>query len=924
MKFRILGPMEVAAEDGAVVRLPSGRARVVLAMLCAEAGREVSSDRLIDLAWNGNPPATSATQLHGLISSLRRAFGSARDAIVTGPDGYLLRADVDLARMRELITLARHGMEGGNLDEPAAILSEALALWRGRPFTGLNSGDLATAGDLIEQEYVSALEDYAETELRRGNHALLTQRLAGWVSAYPLRENLHGSYIIALARSGRQAEAIATYHQLRQHLTEDLGVDPGQRLQALYQQVLSGDLDTPGPDVPRPGQLPATISDFTGRAEQVTTLLDALAGDECQPAALVISAVSGIGGIGKSVLAVHVAHRAAADFPDGQLYVNLAGASADPAVPAEVLARLLRDLGVSPGQVPADADERAARYRSLLAGRRVLIVLDDARDAAQVRPLLPGAAGCAVIVTSRARLADLVGAQRVDLDELDRAEARELFTRIVGAGRVWAEPEAAEQILRSCSGLPLAIRIVAAKLGARPGWSIASVAGRLAAEHDRLAELNCGDLAVRASFRQGFDSLPAAQARAFCLLGTMPFRSFALAPVNALLGLSTAATERTLDALCEAHMLEAPAPDVYRMHDLLRLFATELAGTELDPDERAPALRRLVTWYWAVMHAAAAAIVEGRPLPDFADTDPVAAAPVPVFPDYRDGWEWCQREEGNLTAVIGLAAAQELHAAAIGLAALFAMFALRTSARATWQPAFEAAVGSARATADLRAEAWLLHSLGDVQAVGGDFDAAIDCYEQALANQLRLGRVRAAAGSVNDVAAVYYEQGRYAEALAQFRRATDMVRQEPGPGYLIGVFLANQAECLDAMGRYESALELYDQALEVARESGDRPSRAANMSLRAQTLGRLGRFEEALDQHRAALALHRELGGVGADFVTALDAYGHTLRAAGNQGEAMAAWREAAALAESQSDPRAAQIRERLDLGDGADVVGRR
>ena len=381
--------MEAADEDGAVVRLPSGRARVVLAMLCAEAGREVSSDRLIDLAWNGNPPPTSATQLHGLISSLRRAFGSARDAIVTGPDGYVLRADVDLARMRELITLARHGMEGGNLDAPAAILSEALALWRGRPFTGLNSGDLATAGDLIEQEYVSALEDYAETELRRGNHALLTQRLAGWVSAYPLRENLHGSYIVALARSGRQAEAIATYHQLRQHLTEDLGVDPGQRLQALYQQVLSGDLDTPGPDVPRPAQLPATISDFTGRAEQVATLLDALAGDECQPAALVISAVSGIGGIGKSVLAVHVAHRAAADFPDGQLYVNLAGASADRAVPAEVLARLLRDLGVPAGQVPADADERAARYRSLLAGRRVLIVLDDARDAAQVRPLCP-------------------------------------------------------------------------------------------------------------------------------------------------------------------------------------------------------------------------------------------------------------------------------------------------------------------------------------------------------------------------------------------------------------------------------------------------------------------------------------------------------------------------------------------------------
>jgi DNA-binding SARP family transcriptional activator len=339
MKFRILGPMEVAAQDGTVVRLPSGRARIVLAVLCADAGREVSSDRLIDLAWDGNSPATSATQLHGLISSLRRAFGPARDVLVTRPDGYVLRADVDLMRMRELITFAGRCLEGGNLDQAAASYSEALALWRGRPFTGLDRGDLATTADLIEQEYVSALEAFAETELRRGNHRLLTQRLAGWVSAYPLRESLRGSYIIALARAGRQAEAIDSYHQLRQRLSEDLGVDPSQRLQALYQQVLSGDLNMAGPDVPMPAQLPATISDFTGRAEPVAELLDALAADAdadaAHPAALVISAVSGIGGIGKSVLAVHVAHRAAASFPDGQLYVNLADAGRDGVCPDE-------------------------------------------------------------------------------------------------------------------------------------------------------------------------------------------------------------------------------------------------------------------------------------------------------------------------------------------------------------------------------------------------------------------------------------------------------------------------------------------------------------------------------------------------------------------------------------------------------------
>ena len=204
MEFRILGPMEVAAGDGALVRLPSGRARIVLAMLCMEAGGEVSGDRLIDLAWNGKPPATSGTQLHGLISSLRRAFGPGRTRSMPA-DGYGLGADVDLARMRELIALARDGLEGGNLDAAAAILGEALGLWRGHAFTGLDCGDLATSADLIEQEYVSAVEDYAETELRRGKHAMLTQRLAGWVAAYPLRESLHGSYVIALApRDGRR------------------------------------------------------------------------------------------------------------------------------------------------------------------------------------------------------------------------------------------------------------------------------------------------------------------------------------------------------------------------------------------------------------------------------------------------------------------------------------------------------------------------------------------------------------------------------------------------------------------------------------------------------------------------------------------------------------------------------------------------
>jgi DNA-binding SARP family transcriptional activator len=923
MEFRILGPIEAVAGDGSTVRLPRGRAQVVLAVLCAEAGREVSYDRLIDLAWNGHPPETSETQLHGLISALRRAFGADREVIVTQAHGYVLRAQVDLARMRALLAQARHSLDGGRAEEAAAGFTEAIALWRGRPFTGVDSVELAAIADAIEQEYVRALEDYAQVELRRGNPAALAQQLGAWVGAYPLREELRAGYIAALARSGRQAEAIATYHQLRVQLAEELGVDPGANLRALYQQVVSGELSAPGPSEVTPAQLPATVGDFTGRAKDVTRLLGALAGRDEQAAALVISAVSGIGGIGKSTLAVHVAHQAAAGFADGQLYANLAGTSTDPTAPAEVLARFLRDLGVPADQVPTDADELSARYRSLLAGRRILIVLDDAKDAAQVRPLLPGSSGCAVLVTSRAQLSDLAGALHVDLDELDPAEASELFARIVGHDRAFAEPEATEQILRGCAGLPLAIRIVAVKLAARPGWAIASVAARLATERDRLAQLRSGDLAVRASFRLSYDSLPPDQARAFCLLGILPSASFPLAPAAAMLGVSIAEAERVLDALCEVHLVSAPAPDQYRLHDLLRLLAVELVATELGPDERAAATERLLAWYWAAARTAAGAIAEGRPIPGFADIDPAhAAVPVPVIGDYRAGIEWFQDEEDRLVAMILLAAARQSHAEAVGLAGLFTMFTLRSGARTDHRAAFEAALSSARARDDRIAEGWLLHSLAALLAADRDYAAAITCLEQTLAIQLALGRSYAAASSVNDIATIYCEQGRYAEALAQSRRAEDMARRQPGPGYLIGICQGNQAEYLDALGQHDAALKLYDQVLAGARDGEpDRPSHAALMSQRAQTLRRLGRLREALDQHHEALALHRELGGTGPAFLDALDAYGHTLHQMNKDQEAEEAWQEANFLARNQGIRRTCSERGPLDAGPACGAV---
>lgn len=498
MDFRILGPLEVADEAGTLVRLPAGRARIALALLCVNAGQVVSRDRLIDEAWNGAPPATAVTQVQGFISALRRQLGAG--TILTRGDGYLLApCSIDLTKMRTLVREARAMREAGSLAHAAALLRDALALWRGRPFEGIGCVSLEASADLIDQERAGALEEYAEIELALGgttgssvpaltsvSSASLAEQLAGWAAEYPLREGLRGLLIQALLLTGRQAEAIAAYHELRERLADQLGIDPGPALQDLYARILGGDrslmtVSVPDAPPPVPAQMPAGVPDFTGRTEQVRQLRAALSRQK--PAAVVVSALSGTGGVGKTTLAVHVAHLISDSFPGGQLFVNLAGTSAEPAAPGDVLARLLRDLGLPAAEVPAGLDECSARYRSMLAGRHVLLVLDDARDAVQVRPLLPGSPTCAVLVTSREALTDLAGAVHVGLSVLEPGEGEELFVKIVGSARAEAEPDAVADVVRMCAGVPLAIRIAAAKLVASPEWSIAEVASRIAAEH---------------------------------------------------------------------------------------------------------------------------------------------------------------------------------------------------------------------------------------------------------------------------------------------------------------------------------------------------------------------------------------------------------------------------------------------------------
>jgi DNA-binding SARP family transcriptional activator/tetratricopeptide (TPR) repeat protein len=911
VEFRVLGPLEVLGDGGEPVRLPGGRARIALALLCVKRGLVVPTDWLIHATWNGSPPATAIAQTQAHISALRRALGPARDLIGTTEQGYLLRVDesaTDLGRLRLLARQARTAQPA----EAVKLLAEAVTLWRGIPFGGADCAELETAADLIEQEYVTVLEEHARLVFAHGTPADSTAvitRLQEWCTSHAMHEGLHAALIEALARTGRQADAIAAYHDLRERLAEELGVDPGPPLRSLYQRIVSGQSvsgqsvtgqSVTGQSVTgpiRPAQLPASVADFTGRKSSAKQLADALA----PGATVAISAVTGTGGMGKTALAVHVAHLVSAEFPDGQLYVNLAGASAEPAAPGDVLARLLRNLDVPSGSVPADEEERALTYRSVLAGKRLLLVLDDARDAAQVRPLLPGSAGCAVLVTSRARLGDLAAVVRFDLAELEPAEAVELLGRIIGRARVAAEPRAAESILASCAGLPLAIRIAASNLAVRPGWSLAAYADQLAAEQHRLDLLQCGDQAVRASFRLSYDGLDAEQARMFRLLGLTPPGVLPVAAIAALADSGLTATERCLEALTEVCLLEAPAPGQYRLHDLLRLFAnelasTELAGTGLAEDERSSALRGFIGWYAAGLRSAVGVLAASGRLPPGADLPVQPEWDVPEFGSHRTALDWVQRGEATIGWAIRTAAAQGWHAAATRVASLFTLYGLRAGVPEALVATQRIAVDSAVLIGDDLTQAWLLTGLGVYLRRGTDHPAAMACFEQALVLRQRCGDRYGEAASHCNLGNAHGNAGRFAAALANFRQAAT-IGEELGDDHLLGTVFSNIGRLYQKLGDSDRSLDAFSHGVDVLRRSGDRYSEAVTRIGLGATLHRTGRVEQALAEYRGAESTLRELGLAERDLIEALCGAGETLDALDRPAEAGQTWAEAAALA---------------------------
>jgi DNA-binding SARP family transcriptional activator len=955
MRFRLLGPLEIrAGEDWQGIGAPKWRS--VLAALLINAGQIVPADILINEVWGETPPAKAANLISIYVLRLRRLLGDTDSTLlVTRAPGYLLRlapGDTDAQVFETSFREGGRAYAAGDPERAAAQLAEALALWRGSPLADVPATTLVeTEAERLEALRLDAAELRIKAELACGSHAQVIPELRRLLADNPLRENLWLLLMQALDGAGRHAEALDAYGQARNVIAEELGVDPGAELRQFYAHLLAEDQehaadtgDAPGSisagtvtpssgpprpvpvlaaagrprPVPVPAELPADVADFTGRADQVKHLCDVLSSGSADddPGVVRIALVAGSGGLGKTSLAVHAAHRVRASFPDGQLYVDLFGATPNPLSTGDVLARFLRDLGVDGHDIPVDEDERAARYRSVLAGRRILIMLDNARDAAQVRPLLPGTASCAVLVTTRSRMPDLASTRLVDLNVLDDDEALTLFTRIVGDERPAAEPEATAELLLACAGLPLAIRICAARLATRSGWTIRTMANRLRDERRRLDELRVGDMAVRASFQVSFASLPAtdqpdgvAPADAFRLLGTWQGPSISSAAAAALFGTPEYLAEDALEALVDARLLESTSPDRYKFHDLLRVYSSERAVADLSAQVRDAAVGRLLGWY---MHTADAAATAVSPRRYDMPLDPGEQRPPPLsFSTAEEALGWYDDERVNLIAATRQAAESGLHEIAWRLPApLFQLFNNRgnwTDGIATNRIALE----SARQAGNRQGEAWILNNLGD--ALGFTRQAeGIGFLEQSLAIRREIGDRVGEAQAANNLADAYHWLGRADEALELFRRALELNRTV-GRRHGEGIALVNLGWTLLDLARAEEAIDHLQQARQAFGEIGY----ADGVGYALHHLGRcylsLGRDADALECLQQALASHQATGNQRRQAAT-LRSLADAQDRVGLTAEARESWTQAAAIFEGLGDSaEAAEIRAEQD-----------
>ncbi|WP_426505655.1 tetratricopeptide repeat protein [Dactylosporangium sp. McL0621] len=860
----VLGPLSVRRGDAAVEVGPP-MLRGLLGLLALHPRQAVSRDEIVDALWD-SPPRTCQNLVQVYVRQLRRLLEPDRRrrgpavSVRLAPGGYLLDlgADgLDVARFDELLARARR--DAGDAAAARDDLGQALDCWRGTVLAGLDLRlrEHATAVALSRRRVDAALA-YADLVLAgdTGETARAVQRLTAIVPDEPLHEGLHARLALLLAHTERPG-ALQVLTDVRRRLADELGVEPGDELRAAHLEVLRR---APRPGVAPavvPAQLLADVAAFTGRAAALRRLDDLL--ETHEPSAPVV-AIAGTAGVGKTALAMHWAHRVQDRFPDGQLYVDLRGyAQGAPLRPIEALARFLHALGTAPDEVPLDVDEAAAVYRTLLADRRILVVLDNARDADQVRPLLPGGVGCLALVTSRDQLAGLVageGARPLVLDVLAAGEARALLGRVLGPARTNAEPAPADELVGLCGALPLALRIAAANLLCHPHQSIAGYVRNLR-DGDRLTALRIeGDrrTAVRAALDLSYAALPPDARRLFRLLGLVPGPDFTTEAVAALAGRGAAGA---LERLSRAHLVEEHVPGRYAFHDLLRLYAHARGAAEDDEPGRRAARQRLLEHYLSGLDAAAHLLYPEKlrmPLPP--REPPVALA------GHAQALAWIDAERPNLVAAVRDAAEHGPRAATWLLAdALRGYFHLRVHT-IDWLTVAHASLAGARSAQEPAAEAVSHLSIADAHWRRSRHDLAVEHFQQALAASRRTDWAQCQATILGNLGAVHWQSGhlraagdRIAEALALNRRTGWLAGQAVNLGNL-GLVRMQAGQLAVAAGHFREALEL-------SRAMGSRSSEANVLGNLGEACQLLGRLDEAIEHLNLALALHRELGGRG-------------------------------------------------------------
>lgn len=850
LKFAVLG--EVRAWHGETeVDLGSKQRRALLAALLLRNGRSATVAELIDGVWGEYPTPSAVGALRNHILHLRRVLeperspGSPSTVLVGFGGGYALRlapGAVDVEQAEELVLQAQCEQIS---DAPAQSvqrireqLDTALRLWSGTPLAGLPGPFAERQRVQLTERRVTLLEQRIELDLRLGRHAEVVAELTPLCAEHPLREQARALLMTALYHAGRQAEALSVYAETRRLLIDRLGIEPGPQLTELHQQILQGSLGAqrrsrpvaerrsepaPSATLRRVAQLPADVADFTGRAGTIRQIAEWLSRTDGR--AVPVCAIGGMGGIGKSALAVHVAHLIRDRFPDGQLHVDLHGfgsAQGESAPygkpPADALGDMLRALGVQEGELATAPTERSAQLRSCLDGKRVLVVLDNAHDVDQVLPLIPGSSGSAVLITSRAALPELPGLLAIRLEVLNAVEARRLLTGIAGVHRVAAEPDAVDEVLTACGGLPLAVRIVGARLAARPRWTIADLAGRLSDEHQRLATLRTGDLAVQGAFRLSYDQLDSAQARAFRLLAAPDIAEVALEAAAAVLGTDQLLVEELCESLVDLNLMDSPAPGRYTYHDLLRLFARELPCGAVDSADGA--MERLLDHYLATMKDILAVCNPGTTLPEYLRT---TCVPGLSFPNAAAAQDWLSAQRPNLVSLYQQAAHHDGPVLAIA--------------------------------ADI---AWAGAELIDG---GPNCEELARALEQLLAATLRAGdraaecRVRVALGAL------------FTYALGALRRGRDHQRialtlpiGSDTDARLTG-FAAQLLASSTRMGTETAAsLAHAERAIRLAGRVGDRAIECACLVHMAKTLSDAGEYAPAQERATAAKELARTIG----------------------------------------------------------------